>query len=254
MGQGYDVLISGAGSGIGRATARVFSSRGYSCLLLGRDPKKLKMTLDLCPRSLGFCFDLEDLRGLPDFFDKELKPHLSSLRILINNAGQFKLSPEGSFDLSVWQSQMNVNFFSALNLTNLALAYLKENTSPERARSAIVNVSSTLGLRAKAHTGAYSTSKAAMNLWTEILALELAPFGIRVNALCPGLVDTPIHDFHNLPEAEKIKKLAELGPRQPLGRVGDPQEIAESIFFLATEASRWTTGSLLKVDGGIDLA
>src|SRR5690606_26670703 len=112
---------------------------------------------------------------------------------------------------------------------------------------------STLGLKAVSNVSAYSVTKAALNHLTLCQALEGGAHGIRANAVCPGFVDTPIHSFHSLEEAEKTKALEQMKDLQPLGRIGTPEEIAESIYFLATEHSKWTTGAVLSVDGGINL-
>jgi NAD(P)-dependent dehydrogenase (short-subunit alcohol dehydrogenase family) len=101
-----------------------------------------------------------------------------------------------------------------------------------------------VGIKSTAGTGAYAASKAAMISWSNTLALELGVHGIRVNCLAPGLVDTPIH------AGRDMNAMASL---QPLGRVGTADEIAKSIYFLASEDSAWTTGALLAVDGGINL-
>jgi NAD(P)-dependent dehydrogenase (short-subunit alcohol dehydrogenase family) len=99
-------------------------------------------------------------------------------------------------------------------------------------------------------TSAYSASKAAMNSLTQTLALELAPQGVRVNSVCPGIVDTPIHSFHFSGEKEKLG----LGKLQPLGRIGQPEDIAHAVWSLVGPGSEWITGSILTVDGGISLA
>ena len=117
----------------------------------------------------------------------------------------------------------------------------------------IVNVSSTLGLRPIENVSAYCATKAAMISWTETMALELGAQNIRVNCVAPGLVDTPIHPFHSQAPEKKQQSLEKLAPMQPLGRVGTAEEIARSIYFLASEDSAWTTGATLSVDGGINL-
>lgn len=122
--------------------------------------------------------------------------------------------------------------------------YLLKQSVQFEGQGSIVNVSSTLGVRPTAGTGAYSAMKAAQINWAQSLALEGAQHGIRVNCVAAGIVDTPIHPpgmIHQMHSA------------QPLGRVGRPEEIAQSIYFLATEQSAWTTGSVLHVDGGINL-
>jgi NAD(P)-dependent dehydrogenase (short-subunit alcohol dehydrogenase family) len=144
--------------------------------------------------------------------------------------------------------QFQVNLFGPIQWTQMVMPLLEKS-----GHGSIVNVSSTLGLRAGATSGAYSAAKAAMNSWTQSLAIEYGPKKVRVNAICPGIVDTPIHSFHSLPDQDKEKSLQAMAKLQPLGRIGRPEEIAEAIYFLASEQSAWTTGAVLSVDGGINL-
>lgn len=244
------VIITGASSGIGAATAKLFSQKGYFVYLLGRNEQKLSEIKKQCGlNSKYFAFDLNNPNRLSEVISEIINESKNNhpLEILINNAGIFERAKfENNF--KVWQEMFQTNLFSAIELTQIVYKHFQQKKS-----GSIVNVSSTLGIKPSPETLAYSASKAAMNNWTQGLALEAAPFNIRVNAVCPGIVDTPIHSFHNLDNENKKKALEKLNPLQPLQRIGVPEEVAEAIYFLASSSSSWTTGSLLNVDGGINL-
>lgn len=243
-------LVTGAGSGIGKATALELAKRGYFVYLMGRDKDKLEATALEC--RAGACLlscDLKNTSQVEKRVAEIFESPFYELEILINNAGIFAThsAEEGSDEL--WREQFEVNLLGPVRLTRMLIPYFKK-----LGRGSIVNVSSTLGLKPTANTGAYSASKAAMVNWTQSLAQELGPAGIRVNCLCPGIVDTPIHGFHGQPAEEKTLTLAAMARLQPLGRIGTAAEIAQSICFLAGPESAWTTGAVVSVDGGIALA
>ena len=247
------VLITGASSGIGAATSKFFAAQGWQVALLGRNIQRLEQTKSECQgRASIFSCDLSSGEAVEVTIKTILKWSSGKLHALINNAGIYEpgpaVSPNASKNLQGWRHQFEVNLFSAVYVTELLLPALAAS-----APSAVVNVSSTLGLRPIANTTAYSASKAAMVNWTQGLALELGSQRVRVNAVCPGLVDTPIHPFHCLKKEEKDQAIEKLKSLQPLGRIGQAQEIAQAIYFLASENSSWTTGSVLVVDGGINL-
>lgn len=243
-------LITGAGSGIGKATALELSRQGYFVYLMGRDKDKLEATALECRAgaSLLSC-DLKNAAAVEKRVAEIFDNPLYQLEVLVNNAGIFAThsSEQGSDEL--WREQFEVNVLGPVRLTRSLLPYFKKY-----GKGSIVNVASTLGLRPTATTSAYSAAKAAMVNWTQSLAQELGGAGIRVNCVCPGIVDTPIHGFHGLAEKEKVAALAGMSTLQPLGRIGEAAEIARSIAFLAGESSSWTTGAVLAVDGGIQIA
>jgi NAD(P)-dependent dehydrogenase (short-subunit alcohol dehydrogenase family) len=273
-------LITGASKGIGAAIAQKFSEQGFFVYLVGRDEKALddtRKSLAHPEKSRSFRVDFLDESKVKDLA-KELTLSLAtenlSLITLVNNAGIFRrqaLLPSEALEAQgpdqgpdqwpdqwpgrwqeVWRNQMQVNFFAAALLTELLIPELKKNSKDFPGEVSIVNVSSTLGFRVIKEVAAYGATKAAMNLWTQSLALELAPH-IRANAVCPGLVDTPIHPFHFLEGENKVKALQSMSGMQPMGRIGRPRDIAEAVWFLASPQSSWTTGALLPVDGGISL-
>ncbi len=240
-------LITGAGSGIGQAAAQKFSESGYELILVGRSREKLKATAhELKGPSYPLACDLaqgEQVEQLGQQVLHLLKDSQGHLKVLVNNAGVFDRTSFLQSSDEYWQHHFQNNLMSAVRLTRALFEPLKE------AQAHVLNVSSTLGLRPVAETSAYSAMKAAMVNWTQSLALEWAPHQIRVNALAPGLIETPMHQ-HLLVQPEIKAQMQEL---QPLKRMGRPQEIAEAIYFLCSPASEWTTGSVLSVDGGIHL-
>jgi NAD(P)-dependent dehydrogenase (short-subunit alcohol dehydrogenase family) len=243
-----EVLITGASSGIGQATAQFFSEKGWFVYLLGRNEKKLLNTQqNLKNKSEILAYDISHSVQC-----EKLGAHLSKLNsnltVLVNNAGIYRPNLFVNEKQSDWLEQFETNLFGAVRLTRLVWPQLLKN------KGAVVNVSSTLGIRPIENTGAYSASKAALNSWTQTLALEAGPLGIRVNAICPGLVDTPIHSFHQGDSSPQYVELRQkLDKMQPLGRMGQPLDIAKAIYFVASEDSPWMTGSLVSVDGGISL-
>jgi NAD(P)-dependent dehydrogenase (short-subunit alcohol dehydrogenase family) len=235
-------VVTGAGSGIGQSIAVQIAERGHQVFGLGRDQAKLMNTSRLI-RSGTFVFKAVDLacaektssavQEIQGWLDQTSLPLLG----LVNNAGVYDNASFSETPDSIWERQFNSNLLSAVRLTRLLYPCLKA-----AAPSSVLNISSTLGLRPIVGTSAYSALKAAMVNWSQTLALEWAPYQIRVNCICPGIVETPIHGTRVLS-----------GSLQPIGRVGQPHDIAKAAWFLLSEDSAWTTGSVLTVDGGISL-
>ncbi|MFP5519752.1 MAG: SDR family NAD(P)-dependent oxidoreductase [Bdellovibrionia bacterium] len=242
------VLVTGASSGIGKEIALRFSKAGYFVYLMGRNKEHLAETALNCTAgaSILSC-DLNDVAAVDKRLEEIFHHPQYRLEVLINNAGIYKKGCTQNSPMEDWLSIFSTNLFAAVQLTQKVIPYFQKHE-----KGSIVNISSTLGLRPTAETAAYSASKAAMINWTASLALEVAPY-TRVNCICPGIVDTPIHSFHNLSEEARDKVLLDLGPLQPLNRIGSPTEIAEAAYFLGSDLSSWTTGAILSVDGGINL-
>lgn len=243
-------LVTGASSGIGAATAARLASHGYDVMLLGRDEPRLKQVqsrLSQNVRSDIFAFDLKDLSLKSNLLQQKLEK-LSPLQLIVNNAGIYTTSPVNETSAEVWMHQFQVNLFSAVQLTQLFWSHFVQQKS-----GSIINVASTLGVKPVPHTSAYSASKAAMINWTLSLAQEGGAHGIRANCICPGIVDTPIHPFHFQPEEQKKSVTQQMASYQLLGQIGEPNDVAEAIVFLGSSQSKWTTGSILHVDGGINI-
>lgn len=243
------VLITGAGSGIGAAAAREFAKNGYFVYLLGRNKEKLQETALTCRSGASVIgCDLADSAQVQKKIGEILAVKVHQIEVLVNNAGRFERHDTVAGSDELWLSQFQVNMLGPVRVTRLFIPYFEQ-----QGFGSIVNVSSTLGMKPTADTSAYAATKAALINWTQALALELGPKKIRANCVCPGLVDTPIHAFHNLAEVEKKKVLDSLAGLQPLGRIGSAEEIARSVYFLGSPQSTWTTGAVLAVDGGINL-
>lgn len=242
-------VVSGASSGIGAAIAVQLASDGYDLLLLGRDASRLQQTRALCKnvKTEILSFDLQDVAQHAISIQDKLK-NLSTPQILVNNAGIFSAANFSSTSIEQWRKQFEINIFSAVQLTQILWPYFVQNKS-----GSILNVASTLGVKPTPFTGAYSASKAALINWTLSLAQEGGSYGIRVNCVCPGIVDTPIHEFNSKPQAEKEAAHAQMASFHLLNRLGKPQDVAEAAAFLAGSKSAWTTGAVLHVDGGINI-
>jgi NAD(P)-dependent dehydrogenase (short-subunit alcohol dehydrogenase family) len=242
-----EVLITGASSGIGAATAELFSSQGWKVYLLGRNIDKLNsVQKKLKGPSQTLPFDISQKTDCQKLAIK-LKDLSTDISALVNNAGIYKPCSLSKANEENWLSQFETNFFAAIRVTQMIWPELVKN------KGTITNVSSTLGLRPIENTGAYSASKAAMNSWTQTLALEGGPLGVRANAICPGLTDTPIHFFHDTQTPEHLTLRKKLEKMQPLGRMGIPSDIAQAIFYVSSPQASWMTGSLIPLDGGIHL-
>lgn len=244
-------MVTGAGSGIGQAIAQRIADAGHRVVGLGRSPQKLDETDRSIPggRFAGLAVDLADTKAAMNAVANvraRLEEWQMPLLGVVNNAGVFDRRAFTQSPDSLWVHQFENNLLSAVRLTRELYPELKRG-SP----SSVLNISSTLGIKPVADTSAYSAVKAAMLNWTRTLALEWAPDKIRVNAIAPGLVDTPIHPFHAQPANAPVRQ--QVNRMQPLGEVGQPRDISEAAWFLLSDGSRWTTGSTLTVDGGIGL-
>lgn len=244
------VVITGASSGIGAATAVAFGKNGYFCYLMGRNKERLQEVALQCRSgaSIMSC-DMTDLPALNKRLNEILTTSIHRVEVLVNNAGIFDVHTTETGTDELWQKQFEVNMLGPVRIARAFFPYFKQHGG-----GSIVNVSSTLGMKPSANTGAYSAIKAAMINWTQSMALEGGPHNIRVNCVAPGIVDTPIHSFHALDAEKKSEAVANMKHLQPLGRIGTAPEIAQAIYFLGNnETSSWTTGAVLAVDGGINL-
>ncbi len=251
------VLITGAGSGIGAATAVRFASEGWDVVLVGRRPDALKTVSELIAKnkktnsSYGVAHNCpldiskpEDVKILTQWLDSNADV-AGRLSAVVHNAGIYEQATTLLSSDESWRRMFETNLFGVIRLTQALYPLVKAN------RGSFTTVSSTLGLRPTPNTPAYSASKAALINWGHSFAKEVAADGVRVNCVCPGIVDTPIHSARPLPGDGDILKA--LAPLHPLGRVGRPEEVASMIWNLSGPGSEWTTGAVVNVDGGINL-
>ena len=241
-----NVIVTGASSGIGRATVERFLRDGNNVALVGRREKTLNEVALHCEpggKAIVIAADLRDERQTEDCISTAVEA-LGGLDILVNAAGILKSGRIEDTSLDLWDEMMNINLRSVFHVMKSALPYL------ERSRGNIVNVSSVTGPRSFPGVLAYCVSKAAVDQLTRCAALELAPKGVRVNEVNPGVVVTELHRAGGMSEEAYAAFLEHSKTTHPLGRVGKPEEVADLIYFLASDQAGWITGATVSIDGG----
>lgn len=239
---GKVALITGASSGIGRAVAQRFALAGATLALAGRDAAALATTGAGRGGSVHVA-DLLQPQAAADLVDAAVAEH-GRLDVLVNAAGIIGSGSVETTDDAAWSTMMGINVDAVFRIMRAAAPHLRAS------RGSIVNVSSVTGLRAFPGILAYCVSKAAVDQLTRCVALELAAAGVRVNAVNPGVVVTELHRRAGMQDEAYAAFLAHSRTTHPLGRVGEPGEIAAAVYFLASGASGWITGATLQVDGG----
>lgn len=239
--EGRVAIVTGATSGIGQATARGFARRGGRVAALGRNSEALASIASDAIRT--WPVDLASESETADTVARILS-ELGRVDVLVNAAGIIATGDIQTTTLADYDTMMGINVRSILHLTQLCLDSILEH------RGNIVNVSSVTGLRAFPNVLAYCVSKAALDQLTRCAALELAPKGVRVNAVNPGVVRTNLHRRSGMDE-EAYRGFAERSrATHPLGRIGEPEEVADLILYLASDQAGWITGVTWSIDGG----
>jgi NAD(P)-dependent dehydrogenase (short-subunit alcohol dehydrogenase family) len=240
-------LITGASSGIGRACAFKFAAEGARVALVARRADKLAEIAQEIAAKGGACKaiaadvtkETEIERGV-----RETVEAFGGIDVLINAAGIIGSGSIENTALQDWDYMFNVNARAPFYLMQRAMPHLIER------KGSVVNVSSVTGIRAFPNILAYCASKAALDQLTRCAALEVASKGVRVNAVNPGVVVTMLHRASGMSEEAYAEFLERSKTTHPLGRVGQPEEIAELIFFLASPKAGWITGASYSIDGG----
>jgi len=244
---GKVAVITGASSGIGAATAKLFAQRGASLVLTGRNRENLEKVASECDGSgskpLTIIANLDKEKEVENIVNETVEK-LGSLDILVNNAGILEMGTIENTSLEQYDRIMNTNVRAIYQLTMLAVPHLVKT------QGCIVNVSSVNGVRSFPGVLAYNISKSALDQFTRCVALELAPKKVRVNSVNPGVIITDLQRRGGLDEESYAKFLARSKETHALGRPGEPEEVAESIAFLASSSASFTTGVNLPVDGG----
>lgn len=240
--EGKTILVTGASSGIGRATAIECSKMGATVVIVGRNVDRLKETMSAMVGE-GHSYIVSDMsisENLNAIVDQS--PQLDGL---VNNAGMGNMSPISFIKEDVLNDVFKINTFAPILLLKLLTKKkkIKKNGS-------VVFTSSVAGLgAASTGNGIYTASKGALSAFIKVAALELATKGIRVNAVCPGMTKTPLIENESVQEEELQKDME----RYPLKRYADPKEIAWGIIYLLSDASSFVTGDNLVIDGGLNV-
>jgi NAD(P)-dependent dehydrogenase (short-subunit alcohol dehydrogenase family) len=240
-------VVTGASSGIGRATALLFAKNGWNVVAFGRNESELNALRDDSRDTDGSIrIHLGDITETSqvDRLVSDTIDNLGRIDALVNAAGIIKSGNIEDTTLDDWDKMMNVNIRSAFYLMHKCVPHLAAT------KGNVVNVSSVTGTRAFPNVLAYCVSKAATDQLTRCTALELAPKGIRVNAVNPGVVITNLHKRGGMSEEAYEKFLDNAKNTHPIGRPGRPEEVAELICYLASEKAAWITGATYEIDGG----
>ncbi len=238
------VLITGAARGIGLAAAKKFLAEGWCVALLdvlGDELRASVAALAAPDRAFAIQADLSDAAAVPAAV-RAAQAHFGRLDALVNNAGIAVFKPMLEVTLEDWSRVMAVNLTAPFLLTQAAAAIMRDQGG-----GAVVNITSISGLRASTLRVAYGTSKAALAHLTKQQAAELGEYGIRVNAVAPGPVDTAMAKAVHTAEIR-----ADYHDHIPLNRYGLESELAEAIHFLCSDRASYITGQVLAVDGGFD--
>jgi NAD(P)-dependent dehydrogenase (short-subunit alcohol dehydrogenase family) len=241
--QGKVTLITGGTSGIGAATAQLFLKEGATVIVTGSNPDTLKTARDSMPGIEIIASDAGDAAASAKLIEN-VKAKYGRIDVLFLNAGVAKFAPIEAIDEAFFDAQFNINVRGLYFMIKSALPIMPDGSS------IIVTTSSAASSGGPAMS-VYAATKAAVRSLARNLAAELAPRKIRVNAISPGPIDTPIFGKVGLP-AEALAEFAKTMTQQiPLGRIGQSSEVASAALFLATDASSFVTGSELPVDGGL---
>lgn len=241
------VIVTGATSGIGRATAIRFARAGASVLAVGRDAAALDEISRTIVSEGGHAERIEADVTASDAPTRIVQAALSGfggITTLVNAAGIIGLGSVETTDDDQWDQMLDINSRAPFRLMRAAMPALTAS------RGSVVNVSSVTGLRAFPGVLAYCVSKAAVDQLTRCAALELAAKGVRINAVNPGVVVSNLHRRGGMTEENYAAFIQRSRETHPLGRPGEASEIADLIFFLASDQAGWITGETISIDGG----
>jgi NAD(P)-dependent dehydrogenase (short-subunit alcohol dehydrogenase family) len=237
------VLLTGGASGIGAASVARFMDGGAKVICVDKDFGCLMSSPPKADSNnyVQIQMDLSDAAEIQDKLPSQVRNHTDKLHIIVNCAGIQIGSMLEDVTVKDWDLVMNVNTRAIFVVCKSLLPFLKKVTG-----GAIVNIASASSLMPQTHLGAYSPSKAATMMLSQLMAIEWARYGIRVNAVCPGAIATPLTDvIWADPDSRKARTRA-----IPMGRFGEPHEVAALVTFLASEDASYITGTASPIDGG----
>ncbi len=247
-------VVTGGSSGIGKGIVLELASQGYDIVFsyhTGKDAA-LKVVQEVKTRHAVDCVCFQAAfqdKGTGEEFFRRAAEHLGSVDVLVNNAGATRFEnlleiTEETFDMLV-----NLDFRNYIMLMRAAARHMQER----KIRGCIINITSSRGERAYPGDGVYGACKAGLDRAVESFALDVAPYGIRINNVAPGSVR--VRSEQDLPQGDRVilGVYEQLGKRIPLGRMGEPEDIAKAAAFLASDDASYITGVTLRVDGGLIL-
>ena len=239
---GKVALVTGGSRGIGFHTAKILSENGATVVITSKNPTRLKDSASILSNTIGIEADIRNENSVKKVVEQTIE-EFGKLDILVNNAGIFpKIQKLHEIEESDWKDVLDVNLTGQFRFTKACIPYLQKTSGT------IINIASDAGLKAYSglNADAYSAAKAALIILTKCWALEYSKDEIRVNCICPGVVDTDM----TKPFLKTENDREFMNNEHPIGRMGQPEEIGKAVLFFVSEDSSWTTGAVLAVDGG----
>lgn len=242
-------IITGAGQGIGEAIARRFSTEGARVIGIDRNAEAIEAVCGSLPQGQAFALDVTDHEALASCIKKVTSQH-NHIDILVNNAGVSPYVLVSEMDTDTWRRTLAVNLEAYFVACRLVAGHMMARKSGR-----IVNIASTQAIASEPLVGAYAASKGGILAFTRTLAVEMAPHGVLVNAIAPGCIHTPMSIINGVDETESelFKEWYVRQRKIPLGRPGEPEEVASCALFLSSDDCRYVTGHTLVVDGGLTI-
>lgn len=238
---GKVAIITGGGSGIGRGIAVAFAREGAKMVIAGRDSQKLDaVTKEIGPACVAHAADVSRRENIQKLV-ASTREKFGGIHILVNNAGILLPGTAESLTEDDWDQTFNINARGLWLLSREVLPHLRAAGG-----GSIINIGSVLSLVAARNRVAYAASKGAVLAMTRAMALDHAPEKIRVNCICPGIVETEMVARFSMDENARRQRIA----MHPVGRFGQPEDIAQAAVFLASDESAWITGTAFLIDGG----
>ena len=238
---GKVAIVTGGGSGIGKAIAAALVREGVKVVICGRDAHKLQRAAqELGPSCLAVTADVSDSAAIARLVE-QATTKFTRLNVLVNNAGVLLPGRAESLTEEEWERTFNINVRAVWQLSRAALPHLRAAGG-----GSIINIGSVLGFVGARNRVAYGASKGAVLALTKAMALDHAAENIRVNCICPGIVETEMVAAFNLDQAARTQRLA----MHPAGRFGRAEDVAGLAVFLASDEAAWITGGTFPVDGG----